>query len=405
MDKATLLPWTLKYEPKTFSSFGLHSEQLQQMLSFFQNFKKQKRKAMLLHGPTGCGKTVAVHALAKETNYELIEINASDFRNKELVLSIIGTASKQMSLFSAGKIILVDEVDGLSGNHDRGGISAIEEVIDGTAFPIFLTCQDATDKKVKSLLKKVHAVAFPPLNYLIVTEILKKICTAEKITFDEAALKTLARQCDGDLRAAINDLQSLGTEKITLEHINQLGFRNKQEAIEDALIKIFKVKDAAVALRAFDNVHEDLDQIAMWIDENLPKEYLDPQSLAQAYDLVSRADVFTGRIRRWQHWGFLVYVNALLSAGVAVSKMQRNKNPVMYQRTQRILKMWIAKQKYAKRFSIAEKIAAKNHVSSSYAIQHVVPYVKHIFRNNQAMREQMIAEFEFDADEVGWLQT
>ncbi|MEK6920757.1 MAG: hypothetical protein AABX82_02650, partial [Nanoarchaeota archaeon] len=84
---------------------------------------------------------------------------------------------------------------------------------------------------------------------------------------------------------------------------------------------------------------------------------------------------------------------------------ERNKNPVVYQRTQRILKMWIAKQKYAKRLSIAEKIAAKNHVSSSYAVQHIVPYVKHMFKNNQTMRDQMIAEFDFDADEVGWLQT
>ncbi|MEK6921601.1 MAG: replication factor C large subunit, partial [Nanoarchaeota archaeon] len=338
MDKLIALPWTLKYQPHSLALYTLHTAQIKQMQSFVQNFKKQKRKAMLLHGPTGNGKTVAVHALANDSNLELIEINASDFRNKETVLSVIGTASKQRSLFSSGKIILVDEVDGLSGNQDRGGISAIEEVIEQTAFPIFLTCQDATDKKIKSLLKKVHAVAFTPLDYFTVADILKHICTKETIAFDETALKTLARQADGDLRAAINDLQSLGKEKITMEHINQLGFRNKQEALSDALIKVFKVKDASIALTAFDNVHEDLDQIALWIDENLPQEYLDPQSLAAAYDCLSRADVFTGRIRRWQHWGFLVYVNALLSAGVASAKTERNKNPVVYQRTQRILK-------------------------------------------------------------------
>jgi replication factor C large subunit len=402
MDKSATMPWTLKYQPHSLASYTLHLEQIKQMHSFVQNFKKQKQKAMLLHGPTGNGKTVAVHALAKDNNLELIEINASDFRNKEGVLSIIGTASKQMSLFSSGKIILVDEVDGLSGNQDRGGISAIEEVIETTAFPLFLTCQDATDKKIKPLLKKVKSIAFAPLDYLTVAALLKEICVQESIAFDEAALKTLARQADGDLRAAINDLQSLGKEKITMERINELGFRNKQEALSDALIKVFKVKDASLALTAFDNVQEDLDQIALWIDENLPKEYLDAVSLAQAYDYVSRADVFTGRIRRWQHWGFLIYVNALLSAGVAVSKHERNKNPVAYEQTQRILKMWIAKQKYAKRLAIAEKIAPKNHVSSSYAVQHIVPYVKHMFKNEK-MKEQLISEFEFDEDEVGWL--
>ncbi len=397
------LPWTLKYQPQSLKNFFLHAAQTQQMQTFIENFKKQKKKAMLIHGPTGCGKTVAIHALANDSNLELIEINASDFRNKEGVLSIIGTASKQRSLFSSGKIILVDEVDGLSGNQDRGGISAIEEVIEQTSFPIFLTCQDATDKKIKSLLKKVHAVAFPPLKYTAVSAVLKQICVKESLAFDETALKTLARQADGDLRAAINDLQSLGKEKITMECINELGFRNKQEALADALIKVFKVKDANIALAAFNNVQEDLDKIALWIDENLPKEYLDPHSLAAAYEYLSRADVFTGRIMRRQHWGFIVYVNALLSAGVAVSKIERNKNQVVYEQTQRILKLWIAKQKYAKRLGIAEKIAAKNHVSSTYAVQHIVPYVKHIFKNNEKMREQLMVDFDFDADEVGWL--
>ncbi len=404
MDKSATIPWTVKYQPKTLAAYTLHPEQIKKMQSFVENFKKQKRKAMLLHGSTGNGKTVAVHALANDSNYELIEINASDFRNKENVFSVIGTASRQMPLFSSGKIILVDEVDGLSGNQDRGGIKAIEDIIEHTAFPIFLTCQDATDKKIKSLLKKVHAVAFSPLNYLAVTEVLKRICFAEKISYDEAALKTLARQADGDLRAAINDLQSLRTQKITMEHINQLGFRNKQEALEDALVKVFKVKDAAVAVQAFDYVQENLDEIALWIDENLPKEYLHPESLAQAYECVSRADVFTGRIRRWQQWRFLVYVNALLSAGVAVSKRERNKNPVVYEQTKRILKLWIAKQKYAKRFGVAEKIAAKHHVSSSYAVKYIVPYVKQMFKNEE-MRKRLIKEFDFDMDEIGWLRT
>src|SRR3989338_2700301 len=111
MDKSETMPWTLKYQPTSLAAYTLHQEQIKQMQSFVENFKKQKRKAMLLHGPTGNGKTVAVHALAKDSNLELIEINASDFRNKEAVLSIIGTASKQRSLFSTGKIILVDEVD------------------------------------------------------------------------------------------------------------------------------------------------------------------------------------------------------------------------------------------------------------------------------------------------------
>ena len=166
------------------------------------------------------------------------------------------------------------------------------------------------------------------------------------------------------MRAAINDLQSLGTEKITLQRFEELGYRNKQESIQEALIKVFKVSDSSIAKTAFQNVQEDIDQIFLWVDENLPKEYTDAESLASAYDALSRADVFKGRIHRWQHWGFLIYVDALLSAGVDVSKKQRNKSPIAYEQTQRLLKIWIAKQKYAKRQAIAEKLTSA-HMSST----------------------------------------
>ena len=110
--------------------------------------------------------------------------------------------------------------------------------------------------------------------------------------------------------------------------------------------------------------------------------------------------MFKGRIHRWQHWGFLIYVDALLSAGVAVSKKQRNKSPVAYEQTQRLLKILIAKQKYAKRQAIAEKLTSA-HMSSTEALNSVY-YVKEMFKNKE-MKEKLVAEFEFDADEIAWL--
>jgi len=255
-------------------------------------------------------------------------------------------------------------------------------------------------------LKKVNAVEFDPLDYLAVFNVLKEICKKEKVDYDEATLKTLARQVDGDLRAAINDIQSLSLqkEKITMKSLEVLGYRNKQESIQDALVKIFKVKNAEVAKDALNSVHEDLDQVMLWVDHNLPKEYTKPESLARAYDKLSRADVFRGRIRRWQHWRFLAYVNVLISAGVAVSKDERNKDAIVYERTKRLLKIWMAKQKYAKREAIASKIAAGTHCSTKYCVKHVVPYVKSIFQNNKEMADIIAEEFELDSDEVNWLK-
>src|SRR3989344_5102025 len=116
--------WVEKYAPKKISQIIGQDSCIEKLRENIKNFKA-KRKAAIIYGPSGCGKTIAVHALANELNLELIEVNASDTRNKEQIEQIVGNASKQRSLFFSSKIILLDEIDGLSGSQDRGGISAI----------------------------------------------------------------------------------------------------------------------------------------------------------------------------------------------------------------------------------------------------------------------------------------
>ena len=144
-------------------------------------------------------------------------------------------------------------------------------------------------------------------------------------------------------------------------------------------------------------------QLMLWIDENLPKEYTNPEELAAAYDCLSKADVFLGRIRRWQHWRFLVYANALATAGVATAKKEKYQKFVPYTPTTRILKLWRAKMKYMKRKAIAEKIADKTHISTRKAIQDMVPFVKAIFERRGRQAESLSSYFGFDMEEVEWL--
>ena len=106
-------PWTKQYTPSKLDEIEGQDTAIEQLQEYVKNFKRGK--ALLLWGPSGCGKTCSAHAIAKELNLEIIEVNASDFRNKDQIDATVGNASKQMSLFSKGKIILVDEIDGLSG--------------------------------------------------------------------------------------------------------------------------------------------------------------------------------------------------------------------------------------------------------------------------------------------------
>lgn len=398
-------PWTVKHQPEKVKHIAGQEVALMELKDFVVNYKRKKKKSAFLHGPVGCGKTCSVYALANELGFEILEINASDVRNKDAINSVVGGATRQMSLFSKGKIVLLDEVDGLSGHQDRGGVPALAKLIDQSGFPIVMTAVDPFTQKLKPLKKKSELIELKCLDHKDIFKGLTRICKLEKIKFKEEDLKSLSHRAGSDMRAAISDLQVLTQEskKLTKQDVESLSDRNREESINQALLRIFKSSKIDIAMNSLRNVNLNPDECMMWIDENLPKEYTKPDDLAKAYDSLSKADVFRGRIRRWQYWRFLVYMNALMTAGIALAKKSKYKEIIKYERTKRILKLWIAKQRYHKRKSIAEKIAEKTHSSTKKAIKEVF-YYKTIFRKNKQMAKDITDYLELDRDEVEWLR-
>lgn len=398
-------PWVKKHQPRMLSDIEGQAERVKRIKDFVVDFSKQKKKSIIVYGPVGCGKSTAIAALANELNYELLEINASDTRNAEIIENIVGSALKQKSFFFKGKIIMLDEIDGVSGQEDRGGVNALAKLLENPAFPVIMVANNPFDKKFSLLRTKSELVEFKKLNYIDVFNVLKKICEKEEVVFDESALKALARRVDGDLRAAVNDLEGLSTDKkITKEKIQALSDREKTDSVINALVKIFKTTDPLVAVSAFDRVDEDKDKLILWLDENLPKEYTKKHELARAYHYISLADIYSRRIRRRQDWRYLAYIMNFLTAGVALSKEKKYDKFVSYKPTTRLLKLWQANMRYQKRKAIAEKIAEKTHCSTKEALQGTLPYLKVIFEKNKNEGKKLADYFEFGKEEVAWLE-
>lgn len=395
--------WIHHYRPKTLKAVP-QPDGITQLDTFVRNYSKQKKKAILLYGPSGTSKSCAVHALANDLNWEIIEVNASDTRNEAQIQEKLGNALKQRSLFSSGKLVLIDEVDGVSGMNDRGGVSAIVDLIAQTSFPIILTAQDPWDKKFSTLRSKCVMVEFPALPADVIANVLQKVCAAEGVAADASILGTLARRSGGDLRSAINDLQVLSQNKtIAQENLAVLGERNKLEQMEQALVKVFKNSDPAFALGAFDQTDTDVDECFLWVDHNLAKEYADPDDRVRAYDVLSKADVFRGRIRRWQHWRFLSHIFELLTAGIAVAKDERSKTPPKYEQSKRLLTIWMANMKYNKRRNIALKLAQETHSSAKSVLHHTLPWLQAVCKKNSGFAQKFAEELELDEDELDWL--
>ncbi len=333
--------------------------------------KNPSGKALIIIGKSGTGKTISVYKSAKEIGYDVFELNAGDFRDEDSINDLVGKASKEGSLFG-GRVILIDDIEGMSGRDDKGGVGALSELIKDSRWPIVITANDGNDiydKRFKTLRSKCKIIKFNPIGVLDVFKIIKKIKDKNNLKLSDDILKEISRRCGGDVRAALNDLFGASIEG----SLDGMEWRDKQENIFNVLRIIFKSLDAKIIENAFNSLDINLDEIPFWLEENLPLEY-NNYELSRAFDAMGKADVFQGRIRRQQYYRFLVYVRALLSLGVAFSKERKSEGYIGYKRGGRLLKMWIMKNRYKEKYDTAKELSKVLHCSKKKVMKEVLPF-------------------------------
>ena len=269
---------TEKYKPKTRGELIQDDNLLNILFNYIKG--NQKSRPLLIHGKSGSGKTCSVYAIANDLGLEVVEMNASNFRNKEMIKN----ALKQKSLFSHGKIILIDEVEAFSGTKDRGGISELNGLIKEVNFPVILTANDSSDEKIKDLKKNCNIIQFELDDLDKIINLLKSIAEKEFGFYDEDVLKKIAFSCSGDIRSAINDLEIIGSVKSD----SILDFsRDRKMGMGESIKRVFKSNSANSSLGAFDFVEEDIDDVFLNVEENIPYFY-ENEDVAKAFDALSK---------------------------------------------------------------------------------------------------------------------
>ncbi|MFX0207634.1 MAG: AAA family ATPase, partial [Candidatus Hodarchaeota archaeon] len=185
--------WVQKHAPRRRSEVVGNKESVNSIIAYLNRFRNPKlrsklaKKAILLYGPPGIGKTSSVLAIAKGLNFDVVTVNASDNRNKNSLQSVRNASvfsSLKESLDSKviGQILLIDEVDGLSGPADRGGLKEIVNIINSTRVPLILTANDVSPQKFKTLRKycELHEFKSPKAEEIL--EILYRIVEIESIS-------------------------------------------------------------------------------------------------------------------------------------------------------------------------------------------------------------------------------
>ncbi len=381
------LSFTEKYRPKRFEEIIGQSQAVTEVINFLKEFPK--KKSLILYGPAGTGKTSIVLTAAKELDLDILELNSSDLRNRAKLEETLKPAAQQRSLFKKGKILLMDEVDGVTGT-DIGGIPELLRTISASAFPIIMTCNDVWQTKLSPVRAKSKLVEMKPLDIGTIVGILSRISEKESIKNDILFLKQIAIKSRGDVRAALNDLQaySIG-ENIFIDSKEK---RDVEENIFNILKRIFKEREAFLDL--FDSSSLSLDEILLWLEENIPKEYKN-EALIKAYLALSNADVFRGRIYLNQSWRFLIYQNIFQSAGVSFAKLAPSEGFTKYDRPKRILKIWLHNQKTVQKKTIAKKYAKFVHCSTK-RIMRDFSLLKPVLKNPLVQTQLKLSEEEID---------
>ncbi len=396
------MPWIIKYAPKNLKEFVNQKTALQVFLKWYKNFKPGS-KATLLYGPPGTGKTVLVKAFANQNNLDLIEMNASDFRTADKIREVFGHSMTQASLFKRGKIFLIDEVDGISGREDRGGVGEIIKIIKKSLYPIVLTANDPWNPKLRTLRNYCTLI---PLNKIPTRDIIKRllyICSKEKIKADMNALKQIAERSKGDLRAAINDLETVsrGKSKITLKDLEVLGYREKEEEIFNVLKIVFKSKSILATKISIMNSDKDPDEIFWWIEENISREYEKIEEIYKAYEFLSKADLFRKRISSRQNWKLLSYMIELMGGGVAIAKKEMYRKFTKFQRPKKLKILGETKLERADIKDALFKLSEELHCSTKTIRRDFLFLLKTIAKNKKLKKSLLnsynLSEKQFDS--------
>jgi replication factor C large subunit len=402
--------WTVKHKPKTVAEIVGNSEAISTLERWLKSWENgiPKKRAAFLHGPTGIGKTVTVEALANDLNIELIEKNASDYRTQEKISQFAGLASQYRSFFGKKRIILLDEMDGVYGNVDRGAIPAITKIIKNTRCPIILIANDFWDKKFVAFRdkKKYLIIEFkkPPASQVL--KHLKRICARENIAAEEEALRFIAQRSEGDLRSAINDLQALahGKKRLTYDDVSWLAYRDRKDVIFSVMRLVLYGKTCDTAKQAVDLADVDLDMLFEWIYENAPRHFNVPSELTKAMEALATADLYRARIRKTRNWKLMRYVIDFMTAGVAMARDKSKPSGwIPFRFPQRIRTLSSSRAERGKKKEIGKKIKRRMHISTLVAQKDVLPYLKVIFESNPQMAAGLTKWFNFDEEEVNYI--
>ena len=302
---------------------------------------EMKKKAVLLSGSPGIGKTSSALIVARELGYEPVEVNASDARGKadSSVLKGVGgklaNSIKELSTNSAVSYdisgrkrrlcLIMDEVDGMSSG-DRGGVADLIKTIQSSRVPIICICNDKYSQKLRSLRNYCMELDFRKPTVQQISKRMMEIARAEGLSINQATMDALVQSANGgDIRLILGQLQMIRLRSTSLSYDEvRSGGHGTSKDLEmspfEAAKRLLDVDGAALSMAdQIELVFQDSDLVPLLVQENYlnhrpniaPGEVHRLQVISKAAEGFSAGDVANRSVRQYQNWSLMPFAAAM----------------------------------------------------------------------------------------------
>jgi replication factor C large subunit len=332
-------------------------------------------------GPPGTGKTTLVHTLASQLDYDVVEMNASDVRNKEALQARITPVFQNTSNLIGKKIMLfLDEVDGISGREDTGGLDTLINLIKEPTVPVIMAANKKS-LKIMKLAKACKIVEFSPVPPRLLLLLLDYVLKSEGVKLGSDDKTSIIDNSRGDIRSMLNSAQSraAGYSTVSNKDIVDVDIADAingyfiADSLNEAMQFITRADvsypDPRYRLMSPEERRKD---ILAALFSSIVSSQMEKHDLALLLDVLSRADMIVGRANALRQWHLLKYVNNLIATGLYEKSREKGIKYHQYPMPWPVMGPIFARSQSTRK--ILDELALALHISRSSAGLFVLPY-------------------------------
>ncbi|XP_019732229.1 replication factor C subunit 1 isoform X1 [Hippocampus comes] len=289
-------------------------------------------KAALLSGPPGVGKTTTAALVCEELGFSYVEMNASCTRSKNNLKDVVAESLNNTSIESFYKgtsrkvstkhVLIMDEVDGMAGNEDRGGMQELISLIKNSKIPIICMCNDRNHQKIRSLANYCFDLRFQRPRMEQIKGAMMSIAFKEGIKIPPPALNEIILASNQDIRQVIHNLSmwSAKDKVMTYDQCKSDAASARKDLKMgpfDVCRKVFAAGEETAHMSLIDKsdlFFHDYSLAPLFVQENYlhvrpaaaggnAKSHL--VLLSKTADSISDGDLVDRRIRSGQNWSLL----------------------------------------------------------------------------------------------------